>query len=121
MSFVGPRPELPEYVQISDELWQRVLEVRPGLTDPVTIRLRNEEELLTEADTDPETFYRQVLQRYKLLGYLEYLTNRSATKDLLVLVKTLGAVIFPRTTKPPSLKEMSSRLLEYEDGKEPGT
>ena len=45
MSFVGPRPEVPEFVDLSDPLWSEVLAHRPGITDPVTLRLRNEEQL----------------------------------------------------------------------------
>ena len=56
-----------------DPLWQRVLEARPGLTDPVTLRLRNEEELLANCEGDPERFYLNTLQPYKLQGYLQYL------------------------------------------------
>ena len=46
MSLVGPRPEVPRYVDLNNSKWQRVLKVRPGITDPLTLRLRNEEELL---------------------------------------------------------------------------
>jgi lipopolysaccharide/colanic/teichoic acid biosynthesis glycosyltransferase len=42
MSFVGPRPEVREYVDADDPLWQDILAVRPGITDPVALRLRND-------------------------------------------------------------------------------
>ena len=64
LSLVGPRPEVPRYVNFDDVLWTRVLEARPGLTDPVTLRLRNEEELLASVDGDRERFYVDVLQRF---------------------------------------------------------
>ena len=52
MALVGPRPEVPEYVDSSDPGWRRVLEVRPGMTDPVSLRLRFEEDLLASVAGD---------------------------------------------------------------------
>lgn len=93
MALVGPRPEVPEYVNGSNPLWQRVLSVRPGITDPVTIALRNEEELLAFAAKDTETYYISELQPMKLRGYVEYLENRSVRSDISVLCHTIAAVI----------------------------
>ena len=106
LSFVGPRPEVPALVQLEDPRWQKVLEVRPGLTDPVTLRLRNEENLLAEVAEDREQFYRQVLQPWKLDGYLEYLGRRNAVSDLSVLFQTLLAILWPERAPPPSLDEI---------------
>ena len=50
MSLVGPRPEVPRFVQLADPTWQKVLAVRPGITDPVTLRLRSEAELLAQIE-----------------------------------------------------------------------
>jgi lipopolysaccharide/colanic/teichoic acid biosynthesis glycosyltransferase len=115
MSFVGPRPEVPEYVQLSNQLWQRVLEVRPGLTDPVTLRLRNEEELLAEVGGDTETFYLQDLQPYKLAGYLEYLAARSAWDDFRVLGQTFLAIVFPERVRRPESAKIRSRAEKLPD------
>jgi lipopolysaccharide/colanic/teichoic acid biosynthesis glycosyltransferase len=109
MSFVGPRPEVPQYVELSDRLWQRVLQVRPGLTDPVTLRLRNEEKLLAEVEDDPETFYLRVLQPYKLVGYLEYATRRTSWDDFRVLAQTAVAVVLARHGEGPTLDEIGAR------------
>src|SRR5215831_2733309 len=46
MSLVGPRPEVPEYVQLEEPIWQAVLQVRPGVTDLATLIYRYEESLL---------------------------------------------------------------------------
>ena len=56
MALVGPRPEVPAYVDLSDSTWRRVLEVRPGITDPVSLRLRFEEELLASVAGRPRAF-----------------------------------------------------------------
>jgi lipopolysaccharide/colanic/teichoic acid biosynthesis glycosyltransferase len=106
LSLVGPRPEVPRYVNLENPLWQCALQARPGLTDPVTLRLRNEEELLSEVTGDREHFYLKTLQPYKLKGYLAYLQERSWRSDVAVLWKTLIAVLFPSKAPPPTAKEI---------------
>lgn len=110
LSLVGPRPEVPKYVDLGDPLWQEVLEARPGITDPVTLRLRNEEALLGR-QKDPEGFYTAVLQPYKLRGYVAYLERRSAWSDLRVLWHTLLTVLTPSRTPPPSIDELRAKPL----------
>src|SRR5262249_51232581 len=73
MSLVGPRPEVPRYVDLNNSKWRQVLKVRPGITDPLTLRLRNEEELMSKVEGDRERFYLEILQPFKLKGYLDYL------------------------------------------------
>ena len=96
MSFVGPRPEVPRYVEMDDKLWQSVLEARPGLTSPVTMKLRNEEDLLAEVKEDPDRFSRTVLQPYKLHGYAAYLQQRTCWGDIKILAQTFFIVLFPQ-------------------------
>jgi lipopolysaccharide/colanic/teichoic acid biosynthesis glycosyltransferase len=96
MSFVGPRPEVADYVHPESALWREVLSVRPGLTDPVTLRLRHEEELLEAVQGDREKYYRETLQPRKLEGYVDYLRRRSWRSDLGVLLATAGAILRPR-------------------------
>ena len=96
MSLVGPRPEVPRYVDLTNQQWQLVLQARPGITDPVTLGLRNEEELLAEVKGDHERFYLEVLQPFKLKGYVQYLSQRSWREDLMVLWRTCLIVVFPR-------------------------
>jgi lipopolysaccharide/colanic/teichoic acid biosynthesis glycosyltransferase len=112
LSLVGPRAEVPRYVDLEDPLWKRVLEARPGITDPVTLRLRNEEELIAAAGGDPEDFYRRVLQPLKLQGYIRYLERRTAWSDLGVLVRTVFAVVMPSTAPPPMLDDLKKGAEE---------
>lgn len=93
MSLVGPRPEVPRYVDEDDPLWRTVLASRPGLTDPVTLALRDEEAILAAAPGPPEDFYRDVLLPYKLRGYADYESSRTPWSDLGILVQTLLAII----------------------------
>src|SRR5690606_10314939 len=93
MSFVGPRPEVPKYVDmwpVSDR--DLILSVRPGLTDPATIELRREEEMLA-AQPDPETFYTNSLLPTKVRTYASYAQSRSVVGDLRILRDTLLQVL----------------------------
>ena len=95
MALVGPRPEVPRYVKFDDPVWRKVLQVRPGITDPITLQLRNEEELLAHVAGDPEEYYLNELQPQKLKAYLEYLERRNWLTDLSVLGQTLLALVAP--------------------------
>jgi lipopolysaccharide/colanic/teichoic acid biosynthesis glycosyltransferase len=95
MSLVGPRPEVPEFVDRSQPLWRSVLHVRPGLTDPASIAYRNEEELLARA-SDPIRYYQETVLPAKLALNLEYLEKRSFWLDLKVMMQTAKCALFPR-------------------------
>jgi lipopolysaccharide/colanic/teichoic acid biosynthesis glycosyltransferase len=109
MSFVGPRPEVPEYVDVENPAWREVFLVRPGLTDPVTLRFRNEEKLLEGVEGDRDAFYRQTLQPLKLDGYREYLRRRSWRSDIGVLLETMVAILWPARSGTPKASEMSAK------------
>lgn len=96
MSFVGPRPEVVELVNLDNPLWQEVLSVRPGITDPVTLQLRNEETLLAAVENKTE-FYNEVIQPYKLNGYAQYVRSKSLPGDIKIIAQTFKAVLFPNT------------------------
>jgi lipopolysaccharide/colanic/teichoic acid biosynthesis glycosyltransferase len=103
MSFVGPRPEVPDFVDLSDPLWKVILQIRPGITDLVTLTLTNEEAVLAEAE-DKERYYREVLQPYKLRGYISYLEVKSVRSDLAIVFRTIKVML---SSKPePRLLEM---------------
>lgn len=88
MSFVGPRPEAPKYVRESEPRWREVLQARPGLTDPTTLSLLDEETLLAGVEGDREAYYLDVLLPRKLDSYLEYLQRRTWRTDLDVIGRT---------------------------------
>ncbi|NMM24105.1 MAG: sugar transferase [Phycicoccus sp.] len=93
MSLVGPRPEVPKYV----DMWptdrrQVILSVRPGITDPASIALRNEADELAAAE-DPERHYVESLLPRKTAMYVDYVNNRSFSGDLAVIARTLATVI----------------------------
>src|SRR5262249_5607337 len=94
MSLVGPRPELPVYVRLYSPEQCRVLEVRPGITDPASVKYRNEEQVLASAD-DRESCYRNVLMPHKLQLNLEYIRAISFAADIKVLLQTLRVLPAP--------------------------
>lgn len=111
MSFVGPRPEVAEFVDLDDPVWQEILTHRPGITDPVTLRLRNEEQLLAKV-VDKERYYREVVQPYKIRGYLNFVRDKSWKTDIRITARTIRAVAFPATVKTPSKEEMKWSFAE---------
>jgi lipopolysaccharide/colanic/teichoic acid biosynthesis glycosyltransferase len=92
MSLVGPRPEVPRYVDADDPLWAEVLGVRPGLTDPATLRYCHEERLLASVSGDRDRHYREIVLPAKLRESVAYLRRRSWRSDLYVLFGTLRKV-----------------------------
>ncbi|MEI6153514.1 MAG: sugar transferase, partial [Deltaproteobacteria bacterium] len=95
MSIVGPRPEVEKYVDFDDPIWKQILSVRPGVTFPITLFLKDEEELLAQTKEDREEFYLKTLLPLKLQCYAEYIRSRNAWGDLKVILQTIIAVIFP--------------------------
>jgi lipopolysaccharide/colanic/teichoic acid biosynthesis glycosyltransferase len=87
MSLIGPRPEVPEYVEFTDDRWRKVLEVRPGITDLASLAFRNEEAILGPA-ADPDAYYRSVILPEKLRLNLQYQRSRSLPRDLKLLWMT---------------------------------
>lgn len=95
MSLVGPRPEVRKYVDLYTPEQRHVLDVRPGITDPASIRYRNENELLGAAD-DPERYYVDVIMPDKLRINLDYVTNQSFGHDLKIIFQTFAAILHDR-------------------------
>lgn len=108
MSLVGPRPEVPKYVAhwpaVERDL---ILSVRPGITDPASIDLRRESELLA-VQNDPEKYYVDVLIPKKVAAYAAYVQSQSVLGDFRILLATLSALVrrsavaLPRTPSPDS-------------------
>ena len=92
MSLVGPRPEVRHYVDYWTKEQLRVLDVRPGITDPASIKFRNENELLEKAD-DPEKYYIEVIMQEKLRLYLEYVENHSFWYDMKLIFQTFWVIV----------------------------
>ena len=95
MSLVGPRPELPRYVALYPPLLRdQLLGVRPGITDPASLKYADEASLLAAA-ADPEREYTQVLLPAKLQASADYLRSATLASDMAVLART-AALLFGR-------------------------
>ena len=95
MSLVGPRPEVRHYVNYWTPEQMRALDVRPGITDPASIRFRNENELLEKAE-DPEKYYIEVIMQEKIKLYLEYVEKSSFWYDIKLIFQTFWVIIKER-------------------------
>ena len=95
MSLVGPRPEVRHYVNYWTPEQLRVLDVRPGITDPASIRFRNENEMLEKAQ-DPERYYIDVIMQEKIKLYLEYVEKSSFWYDIKLIFQTFKVIITER-------------------------
>ena len=92
MSLVGPRPELPQYVALYPaDLREKILSVRPGITDLASIEYRDEGELLAKA-ADPEREYREVILPAKLQLAAAYVDQTSLWFDFKLMWWTVKAV-----------------------------
>jgi lipopolysaccharide/colanic/teichoic acid biosynthesis glycosyltransferase len=91
MSLVGPRPEVRKYVEMFRNDYEEILRVRPGITDPASIKYRNEAEILGRA-ADPEKEYVCRILPEKIRLAKEYARNSSLGLDLMILLKTMHVV-----------------------------
>jgi lipopolysaccharide/colanic/teichoic acid biosynthesis glycosyltransferase len=90
MTLVGPRPEVPRYVDLYRERYAPILRHRPGITSACALALLREEHLLGEAD-DPERYYVDVILPHKIDAYRRELAHQSFWRD----VRTLAATVLP--------------------------
>jgi len=91
MSLVGPRPEVRKYVEMFRDDFAEILRVRPGITDPASIKYRNEAEILGRS-VDPEKEYIEKVLPEKIRLAKEYAQNASLWLDFLIILKTIHVV-----------------------------
>lgn len=89
MSFVGPRPDVAGFADVLTGEDRVVLELRPGITGPATLKYRNEEQLLASAQ-DPEAYNREVIWPDKVAINREYLANYSLARDIAMIWQTVA-------------------------------
>jgi lipopolysaccharide/colanic/teichoic acid biosynthesis glycosyltransferase len=96
MSLVGPRPEVPRYVAVYPQAMRdKLLGVRPGITDPASLAFRDESERLTRA-ADPQREYIEVVMPAKLAISAKYIDEANALSDLRCIAATVRALWTPR-------------------------
>lgn len=99
MSFVGPRPEVLKFVKIFQRDYEKILTVRPGLTDAASIRFKDESTLLT--GENPEDLYIGKVLPAKIKYYLDYVEHRNLAMDINLIFQTLAAIWRPSRARPP--------------------
>ena len=93
MSLVGPRPEVPRYVEFyPEEIRTLVLSVRPGITDIASILYKDENTVLAGA-ADPEATYVNVILPEKLKHYVRYVSERTLWLDFKIILMTLREIL----------------------------
>jgi lipopolysaccharide/colanic/teichoic acid biosynthesis glycosyltransferase len=92
MSFVGPRPEVPRYVEMFADDYMEILTVRPGITDPASLKFRHESDILGRA-ADPEAEYVQRILPEKIALAKQYIARSSLGYDVRLLCETFWRVL----------------------------
>jgi lipopolysaccharide/colanic/teichoic acid biosynthesis glycosyltransferase len=92
MSLVGPRPEVRKYVDLYNAEQQKVLSVKPGITDYASIEYSKENELLAKSN-DPERTYIDEIMPAKLLLNQKYIAEKSLTTDMKIIWLTFKKII----------------------------
>ena len=92
MSFVGPRPEVADYVNLYTPYQRQVLLVRPGIPGLGSLRFRHENDLLTASDDPNRTYVEQIMPR-KIDLDLEYIPHASVFYDIKLIFQTFAVVI----------------------------
>lgn len=92
MSIIGPRPEVPKYIDMYDPCQLKVLNVRPGLSDYASLEYINENEILGKAE-DPEKIYIEQIMPAKLELNLKYIDEQSFLTDLKIMWRTIVSIL----------------------------
>jgi len=94
MSLVGPRPEVPDFVDLTSPEWRIVLAVRPGITDLATLVYRDEEAVLSKA-SDPERYYSEVVLPAKLALSIAFIRAADVWLEGKLIICTVYYSFFP--------------------------
>ena len=88
MSFVGPRPDVPGYADLLQGSDRKILELKPGITGPASLKYINEEEILAQVE-NPQQYNDEVIYPDKVKINLEYYHNRTFWGDIRIIFKTI--------------------------------
>ena len=92
MSFVGPRPEVPHYVEMYNDYQKNVLRLRPGITELASIVYRDENGLLAQSE-DPEKTYIEEIMPKKIELNMKYFQKMNVFYDIYLIFKTFAAIL----------------------------
>lgn len=93
MSLVGPRPEVPEFIDLYPvNIKAKILSVKPGITDKASVEMIDENMILKNYQ-DPHQAYIEKILPVKQEYYLQYVENNSFFGDIYIIVSTLKKII----------------------------
>ena len=92
MSLVGPRPEVRKYVDLYTDEQQKVLSVKPGITDYASIEYMDENEILGKS-SDPEKTYIEEIMSEKIKYNMKYIQNKSLVEYFKIIFLTILKII----------------------------
>ncbi|MGD0652981.1 MAG: sugar transferase [Thermoguttaceae bacterium] len=99
MSLVGPRPEVPRYVDMFREDYAVILQVRPGITDLASIKYRDEAEILGRAENPEEEYVKRVLPE-KIRYAKQYVDKASLLLDFRIILQTIARLFVDKVHSP---------------------
>ena len=88
MSLVGPRPDVAGYADMLTGEDRKILELKPGITGPASLKYINEEEILANVD-NPQKYNDEIIYPDKVKINLEYYHNRTFWGDIRIIFKTI--------------------------------
>ncbi len=92
MSLVGPRPEVPKYVEIFKKDYEEILKVKPGITDYASLEYKDENKLLKGAENPEEIYIKEILP-VKIKYYKRYIKDISFITDIKLIIKTIMGIV----------------------------
>lgn len=92
MSFVGPRPEVPHYVEMYNDYQRNILRIKPGITELASIVYRDENEVLAQSENPEQTYINEIMPK-KIELNMEYMQKMSFWYDIKLIFKTFGAIL----------------------------
>jgi len=116
MSFVGPRPDVPEIVETYAPEMKNIFKIKPGITSVASLYLRDEEALLCLA-SNPDLAYEKVVVPEKVKLAMQHVEKNSFWFDLKILFKTIWAVafgkIFFRNRENNFYKSLREKIFQF--------
>ncbi len=88
MSLVGPRPEVPKYVKLYKEKYEKILKVKPGITDFAAVEFIDEEKILNDVENPEEVYLKEILP-IKIKYYEKYIREVGFLTDIKLIFKTI--------------------------------
>lgn len=110
MSFVGPRPEVPRYVERYTDEQREILRLKPGITDLATLEFRNEEELLRSASNVEEVYMAYCVPRKIELNRI-YARRANLLSDIWLIIRTVLVCFESRPEGSENPPKMTRPLL----------